>query len=172
MKNQKTLFVVNAAVIAALYVVMTYISSAFNLAYGPIQFRLSEVLNVFAVFTPAAIPGLTIGCLLGNLGSPYGAVDIVVGTTATLLAAVCAYFTRKIRIKNIPWLSFFFPVIFNAVLVGMEIVMLMPEGFQLNAFIISGAEVGLGELVMCYVFGVPLYLAIVKSKLPSLFKNK
>ena len=113
MNHKKTLFLVQGAVIAALYAALTYAAGLAGLAYGNVQFRFSEALTVLAAFTPAAIPGLTVGCLLGNLGSPYGAADIICGTLATLLAALCSYGTRKIRIKGIPFVSLIFPVLFN-----------------------------------------------------------
>ena len=96
MQNKNVKFLVQGAVIAAMYAALTYLASAVNLAYGGVQFRFSEALTVLAAFTPAAIPGLTIGCFLGNLGSPYGMLDILCGTLATLLAALCAYAARKI----------------------------------------------------------------------------
>lgn len=86
-KKKDVNFLVCGAVIAALYAALTYAASAVNLAYGAVQFRFSEALTVLAAYTPAAIPGLTIGCLLANLGSPYGITDIICGSAATLLAA-------------------------------------------------------------------------------------
>lgn len=100
------------AVIAALYAALTYAASAVNLAYGAVQFRFSEALTVLAAYTPAAIPGLTIGCLLANLGSPYGITDIICGSAATLLAAVFTYLTRKVKVKGLPLLA---PVFFGSV---------------------------------------------------------
>lgn len=93
------------AVIAALYAALTYAASAVNLAYGAVQFRFSEALTVLAAYTPAAIPGLTIGCILANLGSPYGITDIICGSAATLLAAVFTYLTRKVKVKGLPLLA-------------------------------------------------------------------
>ena len=90
MKNTRTRFIVIAALVAAFYALLTYLSLAFNLAYGPVQFRLSEALTLLPVVSGAAVPGLAVGCLLGNLTSPYGLVDIVCGTCASLLAAVGA----------------------------------------------------------------------------------
>ena len=90
MNNKKIMNLVFGAMIAAIYAAATYLSSVFGIAYGPIQFRLSEALTVLSVFTPAAIPGLTIGCIIGNLASPFGIWDIVFGSLATLLAAVAA----------------------------------------------------------------------------------
>ena len=86
--SKKVRFLALGAVIAALYAVLTYVAAAVNLAYGPVQFRFSEALTVLPVFTPAAIPGLTLGCVIANLGSPLGVVDWVFGPLATLLAAL------------------------------------------------------------------------------------
>lgn len=165
MNKKKTLFIVRAAVIAAIYAGLTYLSSVFGIAYGPIQFRFSEALTILPAFSPAAIPGLTIGCFLGNITSPYGLVDIVCGTAATLVAAVLSYLTRKVKFKNLPVFSALFPVIANAIIVGIEITWFMPEGFKIQAFLINALQVGLGELVVCYGLGLPLYKFIEKTKL-------
>lgn len=163
--KKKTNFVVTSAVIAALYAGLTYFAGLLNLAYGGIQFRFSEALTILACFTPASIPGLTIGCLLGNLTSPYGIIDIVCGTLATLIASVLSYKTRNIKIKDLPILSPLFPVITNAIIVGAEITILMPEGFMFKAFLIYASQIAIGQLVMCYGLGLPLYRVIKKSKL-------
>lgn len=168
--NQKTLFVVKSALIAALYAAMTAASSIFGLAYGPIQFRASEALCVLCAFTPAAIPGLTIGCLLSNMSSTLGTIDMVVGTSATLIAAALGYLTRKVRFKDIPLLSLLFPCILNGILVGAEIAYLAPEGFQWKAFLIAGLEVAIGEFAVCYTLGIMLCKAIQKSKLKDFLK--
>ena len=95
-------FLTQAAVIAALYAVLTYVAAALNLAYGPVQFRFSEALTVLPVFTPAAVPGLALGCFLANLGSPLGIVDWVFGTGATLLAAIGTWLVGRVRVKDVP----------------------------------------------------------------------
>ncbi len=154
-----------SALIAAFYAVFTLSSSALGLAYGPIQFRLSEALTVLPVFTPAAIPGLVVGCILGNLTSPYGLVDICFGTLATLLAALCTYWLRKYKIKNTPILSLLMPVLFNAVIVGAEISFLFEESTaKLLAFSYNALTVGLGELAVCFGLGLPLYIIVSKYK--------
>lgn len=168
--NQKTLFVVKSAVIAALYAALTAVSSIFALAYGPIQFRVSEALCVLSAFTPAAIPGLTIGCLLSNMSSTLGPIDMLVGTAATFIAAALGYFARKVQFKGVPVLSLLFPCIFNGILVGAEIAYIAPEGFQWQAFLIAGLEVAIGEFAVCFTLGVMLCKAIQKSKLKDLFK--
>lgn len=168
--NQKKLnYLVQGAVIAALYAALTYLASAAGLAYGSVQFRFSEALTVLAAFTPAAIPGLAVGCFIANLGSPLGMLDIVCGTAATLIAAVLTYKTRGVRIKGLPVLAPLFPVVTNAVIVGAEIAYLMPEGFSFPVFWIQALWVGLGELVVCCIGGLPLAAAIEKIGVKKLF---
>lgn len=165
MNKKKTVFVVESAIIAAIYAGLTYLAGIFGVAYAGIQFRFSEALTILATLTPAAIPGLTIGCFLGNITSPYGLIDIICGTVATLLAAILSYNTRKITIKKLPLLSPLFPVLTNAVIVGIEITLFMPEGFKLQAFLINAMQIAIGQLVMCYGLGLPLYNVIKKTKI-------
>ncbi len=164
-KNKKTTFVVQSAVIAALYAGLTYAAGMMNLAYGSIQFRFSEALTILAAISPAAIPGLTIGCFLGNITSPYGLIDIICGTVATFLAAVLSYKTRNVKFKNLPLVSAIFPVLTNAVIVGIEITLFMPAGFKLQAFLINAVQIAVGQIVMCYGLGLPLYNVLKKTKL-------
>lgn len=172
MSKTKTLsrFIVTAALIAAAYAALTYLSAALGLAYGGIQFRLSEALNILAAFTPAAVPGLMIGCVIGNIGSPMGLVDIVVGTLATGLAAVSIRLIAKHCGKATPYLSIIPPTVFNAVLVGLEVTLLLTDGapVTLLGFTVIALEVALGEVVVCGVLGVPLYYT-VKNRLKGLF---
>lgn len=162
-------FLTQAAMIAALYAVLTYAAAAVNLAYGAVQFRFSEALTVLPVFTPAAIPGLAVGCFLANLGSPLGLVDWIFGTGATLLAAVGTWMARKIQVKGVPVLAPLPPVIANVVLVGFELSCLSSAGtfalgnFTWAAFGASALSVGIGELVICYALGLPLLLALRKT---------
>lgn len=162
-------FLTQAAMIAALYAVLTYAAAAVNLAYGAVQFRFSEALTVLPVFTPAAIPGLAVGCFLANLGSPLGLVDWIFGTGATLLAAVGTWMARKIQMKGVPVLAPLPPVIANVVLVGFELSCLSSAGtfalgnFTWAAFGASALSVGIGELVICYALGLPLLLALRKT---------
>ncbi len=165
MNKKKTVFVVQSAVIASLYAGLTYAASMLNVAYGSIQFRFSEALTILAAISPAAIPGLTIGCFLGNITSPYGIIDIICGTMASLIAAILSYKTRNIRFKDLPLLSAFFPVIANAIIVGIEITLFMPDGFKLQAFLINALQIAVGQFVMCYGLGLPLYKVIKKTKL-------
>ncbi len=166
MKKNQITALVSGAMIAAIYAAATYASAVLGIAYGQIQFRFSEALTVLSVFTPAAIPGLTIGCILGNLSSPYGIWDIVFGSVATLLAAVTARKLRKITVRGLPLLSIIMPVIFNALIVGAEITLLMPAGEgSFSVFLIAALEVAAGELAVCLLGGIPLFYAIRKTKL-------
>ena len=172
MSKTKTLsrFIVTAALIAAAYAALTYLSAALGLAYGGIQFRLSEALNILAAFTPAAVPGLMIGCVIGNIGSPMGLVDIVVGALATGLAAVAIRLIAKHCGKATPYLSIIPPTVFNAVLVGLEVTLFLTDGapVTLLGFTVIALEVALGEVVVCGALGVPLYYT-VKNRLKGLF---
>lgn len=163
MSKKGTRFMAEAAMIAAIYAALTYAAAAVGLAYGGIQFRFSEALTILAAFTPAAIPGLTLGCFLGNLGSPYGMVDILCGTGATLLAAAVTYLLRNIRIKKVPVLAPLPPVLSNALIVGLEIAWFLPEGISWAGFLLAAIEVGIGELVVCYGLGLPLGIGIERT---------
>lgn len=147
------------AVIAALYAAMTFAAGALNLAYGPVQFRFSEALTILPVFTPAAVPGLLVGCLIGNITSPLGWLDIVCGASASLLAAVSTRALRGVRLHGVPILAPLPPVLFNALIVGAEITLLAP-GASFAAFLYSALTVGLGQLAVCYGLGLPLYCAL------------
>jgi len=137
-----------AGIIAALYAVLSYFSSVFGIAFGPVQCRFSEALCVLPFLTPAAVPGLFVGCLVSNLLSPYGALDIVFGSLATLLAAL---WTAKVRRT---WLAPLPPVVCNALLVGAVItVQQVPSELFLGTFAYNALTVGLGEALACYVLG-------------------
>ena len=168
-KNRRVLYMAQAAVIAALYAVLTYVAAALNLAYGPVQFRFSEALTVLPVFTPAAVPGLAIGCLLSNLMSPLGVVDWILGPAATLLAAASTWLLRNVRVKDLPLLSLLPPAFFNALIIGWEVSCLSGAGtfsllhFNPAVFWTNALSVGLGELVVCCVLGLALIIALQKS---------
>lgn len=145
-----------AAIIAALYTVMSLMSSVFGLTYGAIQCRFSEALTVLPFFLPEAIPGLFVGCLVTNLMSTVGPLDIILGSMATLLAAL---WTAKMPNK---WLAPLPPVICNAVIIGAMIAW-YEAGFGPGfgaAFAYNAVTVGIGEAIACYVLGM-LLLAIL-----------
>ena len=156
--NKKARFIAYSAIIAALYVALTYLQNFLipGSASWAIQFRASEALCILALFTPAAIPGLTIGCLLFNL-SFVGALplDFLVGTLASLLATAGMYLTRRITVKGYPLFSMTMPAIFNAILVGWELEVYIGGGFWLNALYVA-----IGELAVLLTLGSFLYYAI------------
>ena len=160
-QNKKsTRYIVTGAIIAALYIALTYVSNAFGLAYGPIQFRVSEVLSILPVFTPAAIPGLTIGCLVSNIFS-FNMADMLFGTLATLLAAILTRLFRNVKFFSLPLLSLLPPVLINAVIVGAEIAVLSSND---AIFPLAALEVGLGQAAVCFLLGIPFYLALKNRK--------
>lgn len=164
MKNQRksTVFLVQAALIAAIYAAITYFISP--LSFGAQQLRISEALTVLPVLTPAAVPGLAVGCVIANLNSPWGFADIVFGTLATLIAAVLTRLTRNIRFKNLPLLSLAFPVLLNGIIIALEISFFLPDGMSFMGFLYSGGSVALGEALSCYVLGLPLFAALNRTK--------
>lgn len=163
MKKMKkgTAYTVQGALIAAIYAALTY--AVAPLSFGATQFRISEALTVLPVFTPAAIPGLSIGCIIANIGSPYGPIDIVLGSLATVLAALMTRLTRNIKFKNIPLLSLIFPTIFNGIIIGAEIMMFTPGQAGIVGFFTSASGVALGEVVVCYTLGILLYIGLDKT---------
>ena len=161
--KRKARFLAYGAVIAALYVVLTYFQNMIfpDSASMAIQFRASEALCILAFFTPAAIPGLAVGCLLFNL-SYAGALplDFLVGTLASALAASCMWLTRKVTIKGYPLPGLLMPALFNALLVGWELSHYIGGGFWLNALYVA-----IGEAAVLLTLGSALYYAIKGRRL-------
>lgn len=155
MKNKKTIYLTQAAMIAALYVVLTMIANAFGLASGAIQIRLSEMLSVLPYFTSAAIPGLFLGCLLSNVLTGCCLLDIVIGSLATLIGAVGAYLVRKYK-----WLVPLPNIISNTVLVPFVLI----YGYGLkDALWYLVLTVGAGEIISGGIFGMILLFALKKA---------
>lgn len=152
MKSKKLVFICQAAVIAALYVVLTYVFSAF--ASGVIQVRVSEALTVLPAFTPAAIPGLVIGCLLSNTLTGCVLLDIIFGSVATLIGALGSYALRRHT-----WLVPIPPIVSNMIIVPF--VLRFAYGAT-DAFPFMIATVGAGEIISCYLLGMILYVALKK----------
>ncbi len=153
--------VATAGIIAAVYAVMSLCASVFGIAYGPIQCRFSEALTVLPFFLPEAIPGLFIGCLVTNLMSTVGPLDIIFGSLATLIAAI---WTRKMPNK---WLAPLPPVICNALIIGAMIAW-YEVGFTgafWASFAFNAFTVGLGEAIACYVLGLLLLQVLSRSSL-------
>lgn len=160
--KKKTGNLVIAALIAALYTGLTFMSNFFGLAYGPVQFRFSEALTVLPVFTPSAIWGLTLGCFISNMMS-FNPIDMILGTVATLCAALLTYGTRNIKVFKLPLVSMLMPVILNAAVVGAEIVIFTEKTAALSAFIVAALWIALGEAVTCVGLGSLFFAAVEKN---------
>lgn len=152
----KTYYIAAAALIAALYTVLTVIAAGFNLASGAIQVRFSECLTILPFFTSAAIPGLTLGCLISNLITGCALPDIIFGTLATLLGALGSYALRRNRyLCSIP------PVVSNALIIPFVLTYAYHIPGGIPFFMLT---VGLGELISCMVFGQILLSALLKVR--------
>lgn len=165
--DKKTRMLAQGAMIGALYVVLTHLQNLIlpGSATWAIQFRLSETLCVLAFFTPAAIWGLAVGCLVFNL-TYVGALplDVLVGTMATILAALAMWKLRRATIKGYPLLGMLMPALFNALLVGWELTVYVGGGFGLNALYVA-----IGEAAVLLIPGSALYCAIKARKLDARF---
>lgn len=139
--------VVIAALIAAVYTVLSLILAP--LTFGALQCRVSEILTILPAFCPAAIWGLTVGCLLTNLAS-FLPLDLIFGTLATLFSALLSFWFRRIRFKGYPVLSALCPVLINAGIIGMELT-LYSGAFSFRVFFLSALSVGAGEAAACTV---------------------
>lgn len=155
------LFMAQAAMIAALYIVLTFIANAFGLANYAVQVRFSEALTVLPYFTPAAIPGLFIGCLLSNILTGCALPDIIFGSLATLLGALGTYALRKWK-----WCAPVCPILANTVIVPLILVYgygLMIEGMSLAQCLgFYCLTVGAGEVISCGILGMILLTALQK----------
>ncbi len=150
--KSKALFLAYAGIIAALYTVLTVLIGAFGLSGGVIQLRLSEALCILPIFTPAAIPGLTVGCLISNLATGCIWQDVIFGTLATLIGACGARLLRRI-----PYLAPLPTFAANTVIVPF--VLAYAYGFEggVGYFMLT---VGIGEILSAYVLGILLFLAL------------
>ena len=154
MKNKGTLFMVQAAAIAAVYVVLTTVFAAFS--FGEVQVRISEALTILPVFTPAAIPGLFVGCLISNFLGGAILLDVIFGSIATLIGAVGTYMLRKH-----PWAAPLPPILANTVIVPFVLKYAYGTEGMLWYFMLT---VGLGEVIVCGVLGSLLRVALKKYR--------
>ena len=152
MNRNKNLQLANAGMIAALYVVLTWIANLAGLASGAIQVRLSEALTILPVFTASAVPGLAVGCVLANLLTGCAAWDVVFGSLATLIGAVG---TRLL--KNRPMLAWIPPVVSNVAIV--PIILIRVYGVP-DAWWFLALTVGAGEVISCGLLGLLLWKAL------------
>lgn len=159
--NSHALFLAQAAMIAALYIVLTFIANAFGLANHAVQVRFSEALTILPYFTPAGIPGLFIGCLLSNVLTGCALPDIVFGSLATLLGALGTYALRRWK-----WCAPICPIIANTIIVPLILVYgygLLIEGMSLIQCLgFYCLTVGAGEVISCGILGMILLTALQK----------
>lgn len=161
--SKRARYLAHAAIIAALYAVLTHFQNILlpGSATWAIQMRMSEALCILAFFSPAVPAGLAIGCLIFNL--TYAAalpLDFLVGTLASYLAGQSMWFSRKVTFCGIPVLGLAMPALWNAFLVGGELVLYIGGGFWMNALYVA-----LGEAAVLFSLGLVLYRAMKKRKL-------
>ncbi len=154
MRDEKVLFMVRAAAIAAIYVVLTLVFAPFS--YGEIQVRISEALTILPYFTPAAVPGLFIGCLIANILGGAILPDIIFGSLATLVGAVISYALRRNKfLVPIP------PIVANTLVVPF----VLRYGYGVESAIpFMMATVGIGEIISCGILGLGLLFALERYK--------
>ncbi len=154
MKTRSTLYLAQAAVIAALYIALTVVLAPFS--YGFVQVRVAEALTVLPVLTPAAIPALFIGCMIANIYGGLGLPDILGGSTVTLLAALATY-----RLRNRPEaIALLPPVLFNAFLISIYLHPILQVPYWLLVL-----SIGAGQTVAVYGLGLPLLRYLKKRRL-------
>ena len=156
MKNKSTLYLTEGAMIAALYVVLTLIFAP--ISFGEVQIRISEALTILPFFTPAAVPGLFVGCLIANMIGGAVVLDIVFGSIATLIGAIGTYLLRKHNrfLAPVP------PIVSNTIIVPL----ILYYGYGVNLPIpLMMLTVGAGEVVSAGLFGLVLQTALLKSNM-------
>lgn len=154
MKIKSTSTLTQAALIAAIYVVLTVLFQAFS--FGEVQVRIAEALTILPMFTPAAIPGLFIGCLLGNILGGALLPDILFGSLATMIGAVGTYYLGN----KSPFIAILPPILANMVIVPL--VLRFAYGINLPVLVMS-LSVGAGEVISCGILGIGLFYALKKS---------
>lgn len=164
MKKLTTKELALSGVLAALYAAITVATSSF--AYGPIQFRIADALCVLPFFIPSTSLGLFVGCFVANLFSTVSALDIIIGSLATLVGCLM---TARLRNK---WLTPLPTIVSNAVLVGLMLAWVITPDMFLQGFITMGAQVAAGEIAVLVLLGLPLVMLVEKTGLLSGFMKK
>ena len=158
--SQHVRFLAVTGLIAGLYAALTLVLAP--LSFGPVQCRVAEALTILAAYTPAAIPGLTIGCVISNLvgltmgANVAGALDILLGTLATGIAAWLSYVLRRYRFKGLPVLSSLPPVITNALIVGTELAVVLVPDLTVYGWLGWVGSVAAGQVIACMGGGLLL----------------
>ena len=155
-KRNNTHFLTQSGAIAAVYVLLTMLAAALGLDSGAIQLRLSEALTILPVFTPAAVPGLFVGCLLSNLLAGGVIWDVIFGSLATLLGAIGTRLLRKNR-----WLACLPPILSNTIIVPFVLAYAYCLPGSVPFFMLT---VGIGEVLSCGLLGSLLYNTLDKHK--------
>lgn len=156
MRNKKVTYMLQAAMVAAIYVVLVVIFDYWS--FGPIQFRVAEALTILPYFTPAAIPGLFIGCLLANFLGGAILADIIFGSLATLIGAVGTYMFSGIKAK---WLAPVPPIVTNTLIVPF----VLKYGYGAEEAVpFMMLTVGAGEVIVCGILGMILLFILQKYK--------
>ena len=159
--KKKTLFITQAAMVAALYVILTLLAAMSGLSSGVIQIRFSEALTVLPCFFPAAIPGLFVGCIAANMLSGALPLDVIFGSLATLIGALGTYMLRRHKfLAPLP------PIIANTLVVPFVLAYVYMFEGGVPYFMLT---VGIGELISCGLFGTLMTLLFVKR--PTLVKR-
>lgn len=162
MKQKPVLFLAQAGLIAALYVILTFLSSSLGLASGVIQVRISEALTILPLFTPAAIPGLFVGCIVSNLLTGCLPFDVIFGSIATLIGAFGTYALKKHKfLAPLP------PILSNTIIVPFILAYVYQFEGSIPFFMLT---VGIGEIISCGVLGLGLYYVIKKYNLNKILK--
>jgi uncharacterized membrane protein len=162
MKQKDVLFMTQAAMIAAVYVALTYVFAA--ISFGEVQLRIAEALTILPMFTPAAVPGLFVGCLIGNILGGAVLPDIICGSLATLIGAAC---TWKLRTRS-PFLGCLPPILANIIVVPFVLKYAYGTNLPIPWMMLT---VGLGEVLGCGVLGCVLYYALKNHK-EAIFHTK
>ena len=159
MKNKSVVYVTQAAMIAALYVVLTLLANSLGLANYAVQVRFSEALTLLPIFSPAAIPGVFVGCLLSNILTGCLPLDVIFGSLATLIGAFGTYFLRKHKL-----LAILPPILANTIIVPFILAFVYQFEGSIPYFMIT---VGIGEIISCGILGLILITALTpyRSKL-------
>ena len=157
------------AMIAALYAALCLALAP--LSYGPVQVRIAEALTLLPVFSPLCVWGVGLGCAVANLvgfitgANILGALDIIFGTAATVIAGVLSYRLRNIRFRGLPILSAIPPVLVNALIIGLELMYMLVGTFDMGVFAINALQIGLGQLAACFILGLPLSYVLERTGL-------
>lgn len=162
MKNNKIQIICQGGIIAALYIVLTYVANALGLASGEVQVRFSEALTILPFFSVASVPGLFVGCLLSNILTGCAIPDIIFGSLATLIGAVG---TRMLR-KKTPWLAPLPPILANTIIVPF----VLKYAYGVEPLWFSFVTVGAGEIISCGILGMLLLFAL-KKRARDIFKE-